>query len=91
MKPINDLFGSSVNSDDDVDRESELYDYFGYFTSEQAENDIVSVRIDEIMHHDAVALPSIILIKEDVSAIQFSIHSKHTAEKVSARIEAIEE
>ena len=91
MKPINDLFGSSVNSDDDVDKESELYDYFGYFTSEQAENDIVSVRIDEIMHHDAVALPSIILIKEDVSAIQFSIHSKHTAEKVSAQIKVIEE
>lgn len=93
IKPINisvpsltNPLGIKADKIDDIDRKERLEDYLDYYISTQNNQDIVKINIDEIIHNDAVAFPSILMLKTDVDSIEYTIHSKYMTEQVKGKI-----
>ena len=86
LPPIPNPFGYIADASDSINKEDELAEYFDYYIAYQDERDIVKVSIEEIIHNEAVAFPSILLLKKDVDCIEYTIHSKYTSEKVTGKI-----
>ena len=72
-------------------KEEELADYFGFFISEKNDKTIISVNMDEIMHNDAVVFPSVVLLKNKVTSIPFTICSKYETDIVEGVIKLVGE
>ena len=89
MPNINNPFGYISATSNDVDKTEELTDYFDYYISNQDNHDVVKVTIEEVIHNDAVALPSIIMLKKKIESIEYTIHSKYMPEKIVGKIVAI--
>lgn len=89
--PVVTPFGYSTSSEVFADKEEELADYFGFFISEKDGRTIISIKMDEIMHNDAVAFPSVVLLKSKVARIPFTIRSKYETDIVEGVIELVEE
>jgi len=46
----------------------------------------IEVEFDEIMQHTAVAFPELILLKGDISEVEYTIRSKHAADIISGSV-----
>jgi len=89
--PVTTPFGYSASSEEFADKEEELADYFGFFISEKDGKTIISINMNEIMHNDAVAFPSVVLLKNKVTSIPFTIRSKYETDIVKGIIKLVEE
>lgn len=74
------FFGNSYDTDD---KEEELEDYLEYRVFQKGDKEYINVEIEEIMHNDAVAFPSMILLKSEIDSIPYSIHSKYMEHEIS--------
>ena len=89
--PVATPFGYSASLEEYADKEEELADYFGFFISEKNDKTIISITMDEIMHNDAVAFPSVVLLKNKVTSIPFTIRSKYETDIVEGVIKLVGE
>lgn len=80
--------GLSIYSqrDDDIDYESEIRNLLGYFYAKDDSEYILEVTIDNINQHTAVAFPTVILIKDVVTEIPYTIKSKKQSQIISGSI-----
>ena len=70
----------------DINYEEEIKDLLGYFYAKDNSGYIVEVTIDNINQHTAVAFPTIILIKDTIKEIPYTIKSKHQPHIISGNI-----
>ncbi len=47
--------------------------YFPYYLEHQGEYTVLELTIDEIMHHSAVAFPTVLLLKKPIDSIEYTI------------------
>lgn len=78
------------NTEDD-NFDSMIPDLFDFDLIDKEPNLIIEVEFDEIMQHTAVAFPERLLLKDDISAIEYTIKSKHMPNVISGFISIAKE
>ena len=71
---------------EDVDFGDVIPSLFDFDMVERGSDWQIEVEFDEIMQHTAVAFPELILLKGDLSEIEYTIRSKHIADAISGAI-----
>ncbi len=76
----------SLMTREEKNYEEEISDLFSYDMVKRDGSWIIDFKIDEIMQHTAVAFPNIILLKKEITEIQYTIRSKHMANIISGTV-----
>lgn len=82
-------FGYSHYETSVAEKAGELSKLFKVFVSENDHDDTISVRFDEILHNEAIAFPTVLLLKKEVSSIKYTIHSRHQASVLAGEIKKL--
>lgn len=68
----------------------ELRDIFGYEVFADGEEYVVKLKFDHLKHHNSVAFPAALLLKEKPEKIQYTVTSKNSSDIIEGQIEVEE-